>query len=208
MSCTAEPPLTPEEKRAKAADAVMFVRKDIFKQMSYVLGNRPVYHQRSERFIFYEEPKKMWKMGESAVLGKPSLYTSRITDVYSPDMAVWMGDSGKIQVLGLDGEEVPKGWRPGLKVKEVEDGWKDPDFPHSNDSIGTKAEGKYEQNRWLRALGLHARPTLFADLEPADACQGIVDNCWLISAMCAVAEFPSYIKNNLFVTKKARGFWK
>jgi hypothetical protein len=26
--------------------------------------------------------------------------------------------------------------------------------------------------------------------------------------MCAVAEFPSYIKNNLFVTKKARGFWK
>ena len=150
----------------------------------------------------------MWKMGESAVLGKPSLYTSRITDVYSPDMAVWMDDSGQIQVLGLDGEEVPKGWRSGLKVKEVEDGWKDPDFPHNNDSIGTKAEGKYEENRWLRALSLHARPTLFADVEPSDACQGIVDNCWLMSAMCAVAEFPSYIKNNLFVTKKAQRFWK
>ncbi|CAJ1452172.1 unnamed protein product [Effrenium voratum] len=203
MKCTAEPPLTPEEERAKAPQAIMLDGKDVFKQMSYVLGNRTVYHQRSERFLFYEEPKGMWKIGESCVLGKPSLYTSRPTDVYSPDMALWIDEAhgGKMAVVGLDGDDVPKGFKFGLKVKAVEDGWKDPDFPHNNDSIGAAAASKYKDCRWLRALSLHPHPALFVDVEPADACQGAVGNCWLVSALSALAEFPAYIKNNIFVNK-------
>ena len=44
---------------------------------------------------------------------------------------------------------------------------------------------------------------LFADVEPADACQGRVGNCWLIAALSALAEFPAYFKNKIFITKKA-----
>lgn len=57
--------------------------------------------------------------------------------------------------------------------------------------------------RWLRALALHPSPVLFADVEPADACQGRVGNCWLIAALSALAEFPAYFKNKIFITKKA-----
>ena len=203
MTCSAEPPLTPEEERAKAAQAILIDGKDVFKTMSYELGNRTVYHQRSERFLFYEEPKGMWKIGESCVFGKPSLFTSRPTDVYSPDLALWIDEAhgGKMAVVGLNDDDVPKGFKFGLKVRAVEDGWKDPDFPHNNDSIGAAAS-KYKGNRWLRAVSLHPHPALFADVEPADACQGTVGNCWLVAALSALAEFPSYIKNNLFVTKK------
>jgi len=60
--------------------------------------------------------------------------------------------------------------------------------------------------RWLRAMALHENPVLFADVEPADALQGSLGNCWLIAAMAAIAEFPSYMKNNIFQNKKARLF--
>ena len=61
----------------------------------------------------------------------------------------------------------------------------------------------FGEPRWLRALALHPSPVLFADVEPADACQGRVGNCWLIAAMSALAEFPSYFKHKVFITKKA-----
>ena len=61
----------------------------------------------------------------------------------------------------------------------------------------------FGEPRWLRALALHPSPVLFADVEPADACQGRVGNCWLIAALSALAEFPAYFKNKIFITKKA-----
>jgi hypothetical protein len=62
--------------------------------------------------------------------------------------------------------------------------------------------------RWLRAMALHENPVLFTEVEPADALQGSLGNCWLIAAMAAIAEFPSYMKNNIFQNKKARLFEK
>ena len=61
----------------------------------------------------------------------------------------------------------------------------------------------FGEPRWLRARALHPSPVLFADVEPADACQGHVGNCWLIAALSALAEFPSFFKNKIFITKKA-----
>lgn len=60
----------------KVPEAIMF-GKDVFKKMSYVLGDRQVYHQRSERFLFFEVSKKVWKMSEKCSLGAEALYTSR-----------------------------------------------------------------------------------------------------------------------------------
>eukprot|EP00435_Cladocopium_sp_Y103_P044397 s2270_g12.t1 len=209
MKCTAEPHMSAEEEFAKAADAIKF-DEIFFKKTEESLGNRPVYKQWkgdnwAERFLFYEGPKSMWKVGNSAVFGRPSLYTSRTTDVYSPDLALWMDEArgGKIAVLAVDTDGVPNGMHGGLKInRAIKDGWKDPDFPHNNDSIGEKAANNCRYSRWLRARALHSHPALFADVEPADACQGTVGNCWLVAAMAALAEFPSYIKNNIFVTKK------
>lgn len=105
--------------------------------------------------------------------------TLRKTTAYSPDLAVWLDSGGRIAVLGLNGDGVPKGWKAGLKInKTIEDGWKDPEFPHNDGSIGTATEGC----RWLRALSLHPHPVLFAEVEPSDACQGSVGNCWLLAA--------------------------
>eukprot|EP00437_Effrenium_voratum_P004130 CAMPEP_0181423132 /NCGR_PEP_ID=MMETSP1110-20121109/13972_1 /TAXON_ID=174948 /ORGANISM="Symbiodinium sp., Strain CCMP421" /LENGTH=1183 /DNA_ID=CAMNT_0023546251 /DNA_START=81 /DNA_END=3632 /DNA_ORIENTATION=- len=209
MKCTAEASMTAEEEFAKAADAIKF-DEIFFKKTEQTLGKRPVYKQWkgddwAERFLFYEGPKSMWKVGNSADLGRPSLYTSRTTDVFSPDLALWMDEAngGKIAVLAVDTDGVPNGMHGGLKInRSIKDGWKDPAFPHNNDSVGAKAASKCKYSRWLRAMALHPAPALFADVEPADACQGTVGNCWLVAAMSALAEFPSYIQNNLFVTKK------
>lgn len=209
MRCTAEPHRSEEEEFAKAADAIKF-DEIFFKKTDEVVGHRPVYKQWkeddwAERFLFYEAPKSMWKIGNSAVFDRPCLYSSRTTDVYSPELALWIDEAGggKIAVLAVDTDGVPNGMHGGLKLnKSVKAGWKDPDFPHTNDSIGQKAASKCKYSRWLRGYALHSHPSLFADLEPADACQGIVGNCWLIAALSALAEFPSYMKNNLFVNKK------
>ncbi|CAJ1327559.1 unnamed protein product [Effrenium voratum] len=68
--------------------------------------------------------------------------------------------------------------------------------------MGVSCTKKYSKPRWLRALALHPHPVLFADVEPADACQGRVGNCWLIAAISALAEFPAYLKGSVFVTRK------
>lgn len=71
---------------------------------------------------------------------------------------------------------------PDLSDCALQGGWKDDEFPHNNDSVGAKAASKCKYSRWLRALSLHPAPALFADVEPSDACQGTVGNCWLVAA--------------------------
>jgi len=44
-------------------------------------------------------------------------------------------------------------------------------------------------------------PPLFDKVEPTDVCQGSLGDCWLLAAIAAVAEFPSFIEDEVFVTK-------
>eukprot|EP00913_Durusdinium_trenchii_P003633 g3361.t1 len=128
----------------------------------------------------------------------------RITDVPSPQLTVWMDetDGGKIDVVAVDTDGVPNTMGGTLRLNpSIPDGWKDKDFPHNETSIGKKVTS-FGEPRWLRALALHPNPVLFADVEPADACQGRVGNCWLIAALSALAEYPSYFKKQVFITKK------
>ena len=42
---------------------------------------------------------------------------------------------------------------------------------------------------------------LFNGIEPNDVMQGSLGDCWLMSAIAAIAEFPSFIQSELFVTQ-------
>ena len=44
---------------------------------------------------------------------------------------------------------------------------------------------------------------LFDDIEPSDVMQGALGDCWLLAATAAVAEFPEFVREKLFVTKRA-----
>lgn len=54
--------------------------------------------------------------------------------------------------------------------------------------------------RRLGDLGME-NLNLFSDIDPCDLKQGAVGNCWLVSAISALAEFPGQVES-LFVTKE------
>ena len=47
-----------------------------------------------------------------------------------------------------------------------------------------------------------APPKLFDAIEPVDVCQGALGDCWLLAAVAAVAEFPNFIKSEVFITQE------
>lgn len=57
---------------------------------------------------------------------------------------------------------------------------------------------------WLRASelrGVKHNPKLYCNVEPNDIEQGqIGDDCWLMTAIASVAEFPLFIQENLIIT--------
>ena len=66
----------------------------------------------------------------------------RISEAPSPQLALWMDDSGPIDVVAVDTDGVPNTMGGGLLLDpSVPEGWKDKDFPHDNSSIGTLAPG-------------------------------------------------------------------
>jgi len=91
-----------------------------------------------------------------------------------------------------------------ITVKDP-DLWVDPDFRHEPSSIG-KQHAK--ELCWIpiRRLNENALATdwhIFDGIEPADLLQGAIGDCWLISAMAVLAEFPETVKA-LFVKAEHR----
>jgi len=61
---------------------------------------------------------------------------------------------------------------------------------------------------WVRAPSLLPPAEiarLFNRIEPDDILQGALGDCWLLAAIAAIAEFPQYIEEELFVTKVLDG---
>ncbi|CAK9090384.1 unnamed protein product [Durusdinium trenchii] len=205
-----------EELLRKAEDCVKFDEIYFKKVDGQVLGDRAVYRQKkgedwADMYLFYEGPETRWKRGTEPKIGEPSLNVSRVTDVPSPELAIWMDEmfGGRIDVIAVDTDGLPNTVHKGLKLnRSIPEGWHDPEFEHNKASIGTKASKSFlalthmGSAAWHRALALHPAPVLFADVAPSDVCQGRVGNCWLVAAISAVAEFPKYLKGSVFITKK------
>lgn len=84
--------------------------------------------------------------------------------------------------------------------------WVDPDFPPVPSSVGMipnlGAMSGHEALEWCRAPDcISGQLVLFDSIEPSDAMQGALGDCWLVSAVACVAEFPKAIED-LFVTKE------
>jgi len=116
----------------------------------------------------------------------------------SPEDADWSGDQlTLVRVMQGEREQaIADENRPELFVDEE---W--PRKPNSiDDCLGTsKQRQEYGWNnvRWRRAWAL-VPPTeeaqLFATIEPADLLQGALGDCWLLSAIASLAEFPDFVR--------------
>jgi len=214
MKCEAEVAEVPEQEQENPEELLQQSEQCVkfdeiyYKRIDGVVGNRAVYRQSKgddwgDSYLFYEKSDSKWKMASEATEGASALHISRITKEASPEKAAWFDERGKLDVVAIDTDGIPNSTGQRLTLnRNVPDGWKDESFPHHKDSIGGKCSAKVGRLRWLRGMALHENPVLFADVEPADALQGSVGNCWLIAAMSAIAEFPSYLKNNIFLNKK------
>uniref|UniRef100_A0A914HVM4 Calpain-D n=1 Tax=Globodera rostochiensis TaxID=31243 RepID=A0A914HVM4_GLORO len=88
-------------------------------------------------------------------------------------------------------------------------GFVDDSFPHSNRSIGTlsQLERRDLSIVWLRPEQIVTRDnrlsrwSVFNDPQPTDIEQGLLGNCWLLSALAVISERPDILEK-LFITKE------
>ena len=193
MSCNTPPPLSVEEQIAKAPKAMYTKEYGGFLKQDELFGGRPVYYNDLYKmFMLYVEPLQEWKLSYEKN-NKQGEERSGKTQGYSPDMAIWMDNGEVMDVFAFD---------PDKSLNTcVPEGWKDPDFPHAVESLGQRFAD--DECEWVRALALSTSPVLFHKAEPTDACQGQLGDAWLVAAIAAVAEFPNYLKDQIFLTKQA-----
>ena len=78
----------------------------------------------------------------------------------------------------------------------------DDSFPHSNKSIGdlSKLERKSIQITWLRPEKIYTKDgrampwNIFYAPHPTDIEQGLLGNCWFLSALAVIAERPEILE--------------
>lgn len=199
-------------------------RTFFYKKSEETFADRPVYDGWRSRYktgwhICYDADLKIWK--QTTQVGKAGSPPGRSvpTNAYAPHLTPWYSDERTIQrcviphqvdaeIAEADGRLVTLGGAKTSYVpvkEEVPDGWIDPDFPHETSTIYIRrfagSYRNYTTIKWMRIPAITATPVLFDDLSPADVCQKGVGDCWLITALAGVAEFPSFFKDHVFVTQ-------
>ncbi|CAE7800651.1 DEK1 [Symbiodinium sp. CCMP2592] len=122
-----------------------------------------------------------------------------------------MGDEEKF-VVDLDQPGIGDGVKLGVKCPKefLEKLWVDPHFPLDYTSIGIPKEeamsvaGRMLDYVWCPITYCHPGKPLFPEdgmIDPATLMQGALGDCWLISAISTMAEYPDSIRN-LFITKE------
>ena len=193
MTCTLPEALPVEEQIAKAPKAMYSNEYGTFLKQDELFGGRPVYYNELYKmFMIYVEKSEHWKLSYHKDDGEGTEISGK-TKGYSPDLATWSEDGVMMDVFAFDPDATLNA--------SVPEGWKDPSFPHGVESLGKRFED--EECEWVRALALSSKPVLFHKIEPCDACQGQLGDTWLIAAIAAVAEYPNYLRDKIFITKQA-----
>lgn len=115
-------------------------------------------------------------------------------------------------VVDLEQPGIGDGVKYDIKIpKEIlEKLWVDPDFPLNYKSIGITKEqalsvaGRLTNYAWCPISYSHPGTPLFPEdgvIDPASLMQGALGDCWLISAISTMAEYPESLKK-LFLTKE------
>ena len=149
----------------------------------------------SDKFQFQK-----WKISEELKeFNTRAWLSSGKTEACSPVAAAWSwwwnGQKGVYKWTTATFED----------LEPIPEGWKDPEFPHDDARLFCELEGKHE---WVRAYALSKRmsgnmqPVLFGEIEPGDCQQGGLCACWLYGALAALAEYPSYFPQSVFLTKE------
>lgn len=58
----------------------------------------------------------------------------------------------------------------------------------------------------VRDLGLDPEPVLFEEVDPMDVFQGYLGDCWLLSAMASIAEYPFFLRR--IIEQTGEGIYK
>ena len=82
-----------------------------------------------------------------------------------------------------------------FKTKEINNTYfKDVDFPPNKKSLGYLPIKQIDTIRWKRPHELGSTNLVHDGISATDVCQGHLGNCWLISAIVCIAQYPSLIK--------------
>eukprot|EP00435_Cladocopium_sp_Y103_P043076 s1208_g12.t1 len=152
-------------------------------------------NERMDSHLFYTAGR--WKICDQGVL-EDSTYSacSEETECYSPAKATWK-HQGKVRQWTTPNQE---------DFRSVPPGWHDPDFSEMK-MLGVWSE-EAKQIEYMRALELSqlkspdGKVELFGDVDPRDARQGGIGDCWLMSAISGMAEFPNFLRDQIFQTKE------
>lgn len=207
------PPPTPEE-RLEAAPLLAYQSEcpvegaealGLWRKTQDLLNGRPVYRKMQRQrdgslkemdsHLFYTAGR--WKICDQGVL-EDSTYSasSEETECYSPAKATWK-HQGKVRQWTTPNQE---------DFRSVAPGWHDPDFSEMK-MMGVWSETT-KQAEYMRALELSqlkspdGKVELFGDVDPRDSRQGGIGDCWLVAAISGMAEFPNYLRDEIFQTKE------
>jgi len=103
-----------------------------------------------------------------------------------PHEFVWEGET-TLEIVEESHECVHESFKP------------DTEFPCNQESLGEAKENL--DCIWKRGIHLNGncdllhQMELFDEIEPSDICQGSLGDCWLLSAISGLAEFPNFIHN-------------
>mmetsp|Transcript_27993 Transcript_27993/g.36165 ORF Transcript_27993/g.36165 Transcript_27993/m.36165 type:complete len:481 (-) Transcript_27993:413-1855(-) len=153
-----------------------------------------VYHDAEDaKYLFYMGDYQKWFVSDE--LGSTSAYcVSSETEEKNPVNVKFDG----LKISSVDMEQVSLNT---FSENHHDERFVDPDFAPNGEAVGEELANC----SWVRAAALQGpdvTPKLFDCIEPRDVCQGSLGDCWLLAAISAVAEFPNYIEEQVFVTKE------
>lgn len=174
-------------------------------------NGRPVYYNREDAKYLWYGPNKAWMVSDSAGVTSAGSYSSFVASepglAQSPELADWSKQGVNVRSVQLPGGKNDPSSALAVNDPRLANLFRDAAFPAAPRSIGSEPMGgvRPEDAAWIRPAFLHPEGEpieLFNGIDPNDIMQGALGDCWLLSAISAIAEFPSFVEDNLFVTKE------